>query len=140
MPLAGLIGVFTLVWLPLGLGLLLSLFLLYSVGLAWSACALGRVLWHEPRSRVLAFVLGWAILAAVAAIPSSAGSSGSPGRFRSGGGNGGDLASSRATPRERGTGGRHRQGGKMPVVIPETASEPQPMIAEREMGQEGAGL
>jgi len=34
------------------------LFLLYSVGLAWSAFALGRVLWHEPRSRVLAFVIG----------------------------------------------------------------------------------
>ena len=69
LPLAGIIGVFTLVWLPLGLGLLLSLFLLYSVGLAWSAFALGRVIWHEPRSRVLAFVIGWAILASVAAIP-----------------------------------------------------------------------
>jgi len=44
------------------------------------------------------------------------------------------------TPRQPGAGGRHRQGGKMPVVIPETASEPQPMIAEREMGPEGAGL
>jgi hypothetical protein len=57
LPLAGVIGVFSLVLLPLGLGLLLSLFLLYSVGLAWSAFALGRVLWHEPRSRVLALMI-----------------------------------------------------------------------------------
>ena len=139
LPLAGVIGVFTLVWLPLGLGLLLSLFLLYSVGLAWSAFALGRVLWHEPRSRVLAFVIGWAILAAVAAIPIVGGVIWVAGAvFGLGAGTVAIWRARGSTLRQ--PGGRHRQGGKMPVVIPETASEPQPMIAEREMGQEGAGL
>jgi hypothetical protein len=42
-----------------------------------------------------------------------------------------------AAPR---AGGRHRQGGKMPVMIPAAADEPEPMIVEREMGEEGAGL
>jgi len=46
----------------------------------------------------------------------------------------------RADPRVRGSGGRHRQGGKMPVVIPASSDEPEPMIVEREMGEEGAGL
>ena len=141
LPLAGVIGVFTLVWLPLGLGLLLSLFLLYSVGLAWSAFALGRVLWHEPRSRVLAFVIGWAILAAVAATPIVGGVIWVAGAvFGLGAGTVAIWRARGTAPRQPGAGGRHRQGGKMPVVIPETASEPQPMIAEREMGQEGAGL
>jgi hypothetical protein len=141
LPLAGVIGVFTLVWLPLGLGLLLSLFLLYSVGLAWSAFALGRVLWHEPRSRALAFVIGWAILAAVAAIPIVGGVIWVAGAvFGLGAGMVAIWRARGTAPRQPGAGGRHRQGGKMPVVIPETASEPQPMIAEREMGQEGAGL
>jgi hypothetical protein len=141
LPLVGVIGVFTLVWLPLGLGLLLSLFLMYSVGLAWSAFSLGRLLWHEPRSRVLAFVIGWAILAAVAAIPIVGGIVWVAGAaFGLGAGTVAIWRARGTTPRERGAGGRHRQGGKMPVVIPETASEPQPMIAEREMGQEGAGL
>ena len=141
LPLAGVIGVFTLVWLPLGLGLLLSLFLLYSVGLAWSAFALGRVLWHEPRSRVLAFVMGWAILAALAAIPFVGAVVWLAGAmFGLGAGTVAIWRARGAPPRTRGSGGRHRQGGKMPVVIPETTPEPQPMIAEREMGEEGAGL
>ena len=141
LPLAGVIGVFTLVWLPLGLGLLLSLFLLYSIGLAWSAFALGRVLWHEPRSRVLAFVMGWAILAALAAIPFVGAVVWLAGAmFGLGAGTVAIWRARGAPPRTRGSGGRHRQGGKMPVVIPETTPEPQPMIAEREMGQEGAGL
>ena len=141
LPLAGVIGVFTLVWLPLGLGLLLSLFFLYSVGLAWSAFALGRLLWHEPRSRVLAFVIGWAILAAVAAIPIVGGIVWVGGAvFGLGAGTVAIWRARGATPRERGPSGRHRQGGRMPVVIPYTATEPEPMIAEREMGEEGAGL
>ena len=45
-----------------------------------------------------------------------------------------------APPRQRGAGGRHRQGGKMTVVIPATSDEPEPMIVERGMGEEGAGL
>jgi hypothetical protein len=141
LPLAGVIGVFSLVWLPLGLGLLLSLFLLYSAGLAWSAFALGRVLWHEPRSRVLAFVIGWAIIAAVAAIPFVGGIVWVAGAVFGLGSS--TMAIWRArgvVPRVRGSGGRHRQGGMMPVVVPATSEEPEPMIVEREMGEEGAGL
>jgi hypothetical protein len=138
LPLAGVIGVFSLVWLPLGLGLLLSLFLLYSVGLAWSAFVLGRVLWHEPRSRMLAFIIGWAILAALAAIPFVGGIVWVAGAVF------GLGSCTMAIWRARGAapraGGRHRQGGKMPVVIPASTEEPEPMIVEREMGEEGAGL
>jgi hypothetical protein len=138
LPLAGVIGVFSLVWLPLGLGLLLSLFLLYSVGVAWTAFALGRLLWHEPRSRALAFVIGWAILAAVAAIPFVGGVVWVAGAvFGLGSSTVAIWRARRAAPR---AGGRHRQGGKMPVVIPAASDQPEPMIVEREMGEEGAGL
>jgi hypothetical protein len=141
LPLTGVIGVFSLVWLPLGLGLLLSLFLLYSVGLAWSAFALGRVLWHEPRSRVLAFVIGWAILAAVAAIPFVGGIVWVAGAvFGLGSSTMAIWRARGAAPRGRGSGGRHRQSGKMPVLVPAASDEPEPMIVEREMGDEGAGL
>ena len=141
LPLVGVIGVFTLVWLPLGLGLLFALFLLYSVGLAGSAFALGRVLWHEPRNRSLAFVIGWAILAAVAAIPFVSGVVWAAGAaFGLGSTTLAIWRARGAPPRQRGAGGRHRQGGKMPVVIPPTSDEPEPMIVERAMGEEGAGL
>jgi hypothetical protein len=141
LPLTGVIGVFSLVWLPLGLGLLLSLFLLYSVGLAWSSFALGRVLWHEPRSRVLAFVIGWAILAAVAAIPFVGGIVWVAGAvFGLGSSTMAIWRARGAAPRGRGSGGRHRQGGKMPVLVPAASDEPESMIVEREMGEEGAGL
>jgi hypothetical protein len=124
LPVAGVIGVFTLVWLPLGLGLLLSLFLVYSVGLAWSA-----------------FLIGWAILAAVAAIPFVGGIVWVAGAvFGLGSSTVAIWRARGAAPRVRGPGGRHRQGGKMPVVIPATSDEPEPMIVEREMGEEGAGL
>jgi hypothetical protein len=141
LPLSGVIGVFSLVWLPLGLGLLLSLFFLYSAGLAWSAFALGRVLWHEPRSRVLAFVIGWAILAAVAAIPFVGGIVWVAGAvFGLGSSTMAIWRARGAASRPRGSGGRHRQGGKMPVLVPAASDEREPMIVEREMGEEGAGL
>ncbi len=141
LPLAGVVGVFSLVWLPLGLGLLLSLFLLDSIGLTWSAFALGRLLWREPRSRVLAFVFGWAILAAVAAIPIVGGVVWVAGAvFGLGSGTVAIWRARGAAPGPRSTGGRHRQGGKMPVLIPAASAEPEPMIVEREMGEEGAGL
>ena len=141
LPLAGIAGVLTLIWLPLGLGLLLSLFLLYSIGLTWSAFALGRLIWHEPRSRVLAFAIGWAILAAVAAIPIVGGVVWVAGAVFGLGASTVAIWRARGTTRRtRGAGGRHRQGGKMPVVIPVDSAEPEPMIVEVEMGEEGAGL
>jgi hypothetical protein len=137
LPLAGLVGLFTLALLPLGIGILLALFLLYSTGLAWSAFALGRLLWREPRGRVLSLLIGWAIVAAGAAIPFVdgvvwlAGSAFGLGacaiaiwRSRSGGG-------------VRTSGGRHRAGVKMPAYA---SADPEPMVIEREMGEEGAGL
>jgi hypothetical protein len=113
----------------------------YSIGLAWSAFALGRVLWHEPRRRMLAFLVGWAILAAVAAVPFVGGIVWVAGAVFGLGSSSVAIWRARgAAPRVRGPGGRHRQGGKMPVVIPATSDEPEPMIVEREMGEEGAGL
>lgn len=133
LPLAGVLAVFTLVWLPLGLGLLLALFLLFSVGLCWSAFALGRLLWRPPRGRVLAFAFGWAILAALAAIPFVGGAVWVAGSaFGLGTAT---VALWRARPRAERVGGRHRPGGKMPEPV-----GVQPMVTEREMGEEGTGL
>jgi hypothetical protein len=46
--------------------------------------------------------------------------------------------------RARGTGGRHRPGGKMlPEQVVDLREEPtavEPMITERAMGEEGAGI
>lgn len=140
LPLAGAIAVFTLVWLPFGLGLLLALFLLLSVGVASSAFALGRVLRHEPRSRVLAFIIGWAILAAVAAIPYVGGIVWLLAAVFGLGSETVALWRARRTaPRAPRAGGRHRSGAKMPIVIP-ASDEAEPIVVERRIGEEGAGL
>lgn len=137
LPVAGLAGLFTLALLPLGLGLLLALFLLYSIGLAWCAFAIGRVLWREPRGRVLALVFGWAILAAAAAIPFAGGVVWVAGSAFGLGACAIAIWRSRGGVRVRRTGGRHRAGVKMPSYA---SAEPEPMVIEREMGEEGAGL
>ena len=135
LPLAALVGLFTLALLPLGIAILLALFLIYSVGLAWSAFALGRLIWHEPRGRVLALVIGWAILAAVAAIPYVGGVVWLLGSAFGLGACAVTIWRSRRGGSRRTTGGRHRAGVKMPSY-----AEPEPMVVEREMGEEGAGL
>ena len=137
LPLAGLVGLFTLALLPLGIALLLALFLLYSIGLAWSAFALGRILWHEPRGRVLALLFGWAILAAAGAIPFVGGVVWLAGSAFGVGACTVAIWRSRAGVRVRTTGGRHRPGVKMPSYA---SADPEPMVIEREMGEEGAGL
>jgi hypothetical protein len=139
LPLGGGIAIVTLVGLPLGLGLLLALFLLYSIGVAWSAFVLGRRLWPEPHRRVSAFAIGWAILAAVAAIPYVSGF------VWLGGAVFGLGAALLATWRARGAGGRHRPGGKMPVPRERVeaeigASTADGALVEREAGEEGVGL
>jgi len=132
LPVLGALAVVSLVWLPLGLGLLLALFLLYSVGLCWSAFALGRLIWREPRGRTLAFAIGWAILAAISLIPWA-------GRLVWVAGSVFGLGTMLvAAWRARGSGGRHRPGGKMPIVVPEPVESSTEM--ERELRQEGAGL
>ncbi|HEX5954730.1 MAG TPA: polymer-forming cytoskeletal protein [Solirubrobacterales bacterium] len=139
LPLGAAIAVVTLVGLPLGLGLLLALFFLYSVGVSWSAFALGRRLWPEPHGRVTAFAIGWAILAAVAAIPFVGGFVWVAGAVF------GLGAALLATWRARGAGGRHRASGKMPVPRERAeteigASTADGALVEREAGQEGVGL
>ena len=126
--------------------MLLALVLLYSIGVALAAFALGRLIWREPRGRLLAFAIGWAILAAVSLIPWVgvlvwlAGSVFGLGALIV------------AVWRARGAGGRHRPGGKMVVEVPEASATPasseeapetaalQPMVADREVGREGMGL
>ncbi len=139
LPLGGAIAVVTLVGLPLGLGLLLALFLLYSIGVSWSALVLGRRLWPEPHGRVTALMIGWAILAAVAAIPYVGGVVWVSGAAF------GLGAALLAVWRARGAGGRHRPGGKMPLprerVGAEIGASPRDgALVEREAGQEGVGL
>jgi hypothetical protein len=139
LPLGGAIAIVTLVGLPLGLGLLLALFLLYSIGVSWSAFALGRFLWPEPRGRPVALLIGWAIIAAVAAIPFVGGV------VWAGGAVFGLGAALLAIWRARGAGGRHRPGGKMPVRAEPVeagfgASTADGALVERDAGHEGVGL
>jgi hypothetical protein len=161
-PVGGIVGVLTLVLLPLGIALLLAILLACSIGLALSAFALGRVLWREPRGRVVAFAIGWAVLAAAAAVPFLGGVVWVGGAvFGLGASAVATWRARRESPlasgsaRTRRAGGRHRVGGKMPTTRPAepsspvagppvendaAASEPEPMVVEREMGEEGAGL
>jgi carbonic anhydrase/acetyltransferase-like protein (isoleucine patch superfamily) len=113
-PVLAVLAVASLLGLPFGLALLLSLLLLYFVGYAWSLWALGRWLWKPPRSRALAFAFGWLIVTAVAAIPVVGGIVWVIGSVF------GLGAMSVATWRVRATGGKHR-GGKPPPAATETA-------------------
>jgi len=65
----GVLLLLTLVALPLGLIGLLSLALLYALGLVVASLVLGRRLVREPRGAVLAFTAGRAILRLVDLIP-----------------------------------------------------------------------
>jgi hypothetical protein len=68
LPLAAIAAVATLVGIPLGLLVLLALLPLYALGYVATAYVLGRAIVPE-RGRVLAFLMGWAILRVVAFIP-----------------------------------------------------------------------
>jgi hypothetical protein len=59
----------TVVGIPLGLFLLLSLALLYTIGYVVGALALGRLVVKEPSSRYVAFLVGWGALRVIALIP-----------------------------------------------------------------------
>ena len=69
LPIVGGILVATIVASLLGLGVLLALVLIYSLGYAAGAFAFGRLLLKPPTHRFLAFLLGWGILRLVALIP-----------------------------------------------------------------------
>jgi cytoskeletal protein CcmA (bactofilin family) len=68
-PVAGVIALISLVGIPLGVGLFLALVPLYVVGYVTSAFLVGRLILKEPTSRILAFLLGLAILQVVTLIP-----------------------------------------------------------------------
>jgi hypothetical protein len=68
-PIGAVALVISVLGLPLGLAVFLSLGLWWLVGLTWSAWCAGRELVREPRGRVAAFLAGWAILAAVGLVP-----------------------------------------------------------------------
>ncbi len=72
-PIAAAILLATLVGLPLGLGVILALALLYWIGYTAAAFVLGRRVGGDTRSRILAFTIGWAILRALAIVPVLAG-------------------------------------------------------------------
>ena len=68
-PAAAVALVVSVLGLPLGLSLVLSFGLWWLVGLTWAAWCVGRGLVRAPRSRVTAFLAGWAILAAIGLVP-----------------------------------------------------------------------
>ena len=95
---------FTLVGLPLALALMLASALALFVGYAWSAWIVGRLLIRPPRGRIVAFLVGMAVLRAVGAVPVIGGAT-----WILGGGFGlGAVAV--AVWNARGLGGKHRPG------------------------------
>jgi hypothetical protein len=69
LPLAALIANLTVVGLPLGLGVMAALGLIYATGYCAGAWILGRWILGESRGRVVAFLAGGAILRILAFIP-----------------------------------------------------------------------
>jgi hypothetical protein len=68
LPIAAVLVMLTLVALPLGLGVLLALWLIYAIGYTTGAWLLGRRVAKRTRP-VVAFLAGWAILRVVAIVP-----------------------------------------------------------------------
>jgi hypothetical protein len=69
LPILGIIALVTIVGIPLGLGVLAALGLLYAVGYSATAWIVGRSILREPMAWILAFLVGWGILRVVALIP-----------------------------------------------------------------------
>jgi hypothetical protein len=69
LPLAAIAALLTLVGIPLGLLVLLALLPLYAVGYVASAFVLGRTVLSRGHGTVVAFLVGWGILRAVALVP-----------------------------------------------------------------------
>jgi hypothetical protein len=68
-PIGSVILAVTAIGLPLGISVLLGLALIYTVGYAVAAIAVGGLFLKPPTSRFLVFLLGWAILRAVGFVP-----------------------------------------------------------------------
>ncbi len=112
LPLLGIVALVSLVGLPLGLALLLALALLFSVGYAYSAWAIGRLLWRPPRNRALAFLFGWLFVRVIALAPVVSGISWALGAVF------GLGAVAVAVWRARQAGGKHREGRTAQVLGP----------------------
>src|SRR5919112_650388 len=69
LPILAIIALVTVVGIPLGLGLLAALLLIYALGYSATAWILGRSILRGPTSWFLAFLAGWAILRILALIP-----------------------------------------------------------------------
>jgi hypothetical protein len=69
LPVIAVLLLVTIVGIPLGLFLLLALALIYSIGYAIGALALGRLVVKPPTSRYLAFLAGWGALRVLALVP-----------------------------------------------------------------------
>jgi hypothetical protein len=68
LPALGVIAIVTLVGIPLGIGILLGLALIFAIGEVAGALLVGRLI-VKNGSRIAAFALGWAIIAALLLIP-----------------------------------------------------------------------
>jgi hypothetical protein len=69
LPLLAIIALVTVVGIPLGIGLLTALLLIYALGYTAAAWILGRSIVRGPTTWVVAFLAGWAILRVVALVP-----------------------------------------------------------------------
>jgi hypothetical protein len=133
LPILGVLALVSLVGLPLGLALLFGLLLVYSIGFVWSVVTVGRAIWRAPRTPWLALVIGWAIVAAVSAVPYVGGVVWFVGAVL------GLGAMTLAAWRARGGGGRHRAGAR-PITEPVAEVAKPSMIIETEMEEEGTGI
>src|SRR5919206_3204378 len=69
LPLLAIIALVTVVGIPLGLGLLAALLLIYALGYSATGWILGRSILRGPTSWVLVFLAGWGILRILALVP-----------------------------------------------------------------------
>jgi hypothetical protein len=69
LPILAIIALVTIVGIPLGLGLLAALLLIYTLGYSAAAWILGRSIVRGPTAWAVAFLVGWAILRVLALVP-----------------------------------------------------------------------
>ena len=73
LPILAIIALVTIVGIPLGLGVLAALALIYTLGYGATAWIIGRRILRAGTAWVGAFLLGWGILRVLALIPVVAG-------------------------------------------------------------------
>jgi hypothetical protein len=69
LPILAVLALITIVGIPLGIGLLAALALIYALGYSATAWIIGRRILSSRTAWVVAFLAGWAILRALALIP-----------------------------------------------------------------------